>query len=361
MWGFGCGGLGVWQIESVLSSPSSLCLLRTACDPISVVHGVVERSALHPLQGSYLHPPTLIALCALVKTTTTTTTTMMMMRWQWYNNLHPRSLIALCTLDQHCCCCSNITFTASYISSTRSLSSLGTLQYAPWAAQIRYQCITMSTTFTVLFSMLIVYYAQKLSGDGVDYWFNFHNFTSCISEGDGDGWRCYVMETWMEIRQNLIRVLPLPLNGHTLPTWHRWQATSINTFQKIFCIFNTVDKHMLMKRNGLGKSLQKKSKPFEWGLEWEAFWANLSEPGFSRRGFPWNIYPLYKYFYMSRNILDPLFDKSEDLRHLEESWCCQGGCQGIRGVQCQGIWSVLQSLNGGFNTQVLMLVLVVKT
>ena len=86
-----------------------------------------------------------------------------------------------------------------------------------------------------------------------------------------------------------------------------------------------------MKRDGLGKSLQKKSKPFEWGLEWEAFWANLSEPGFSRRGFPWNIYPLYKYFYMSRNILDPLFDKSEDLRHLEESWCCQGGCQGIRG------------------------------
>ena len=110
VWGLGCGGLGVWQIESVLSSPSSLCLLRTACDP--VVHGVVERSAVHPLQGSYLHPPTLIALCALVKTTTTTTTMMMMMRWQWYSNLHPRSLIALCTLDQHCCCwCSNITFT----------------------------------------------------------------------------------------------------------------------------------------------------------------------------------------------------------------------------------------------------------
>ena len=86
---------------------------------------------------------------------------------------------------------------------------------------------------------------KKLSGGGVDYWFNFHNFTTSVSEGDGDGWRCYVMETWMEIRQNLIRVLPLPLNGHTLPTWHRWQATSINTFQKIFCIFNTVDKHML--------------------------------------------------------------------------------------------------------------------
>ena len=105
----------------------------------------------------------------------------------------------------------------------------------------------------------------------------------------------------------------------------------------------------------------KKSKPFEWGLGWEAIWANLSEPGFSRRGFPWNVYPLYMYFHMSCNILDPLFDKSEDLRHLEESWCCQGGCQGIRGVQCQSIWSVLQSLSGGFNTQVLMLVLVVKT
>ena len=201
---------------------------------------------------------------------------------------------------------------------------------------------------------------KKLSRDGVDYWFNFHNFTSSVSEGDGDGWRCYVMETWMEIRQNLIRVLPLPLNGHTLPTWHRWQATSINTFQKIFCIFNTVDKHMLCFAQWNAMVSESPNRLSEdWGGRlFGQTYLNQDFPG----GASHEMYIHYICIFICPAIylIHCLISRKiwDTSRGADAG---KGAAKALGGVQCQSIWSVLQSLNGGFNTQVLMLVLVVKT
>ena len=64
---------------------------------------------------------------------------------------------------------------------------------------------------------------------------------------------------------------------------------------------------------------------------------------------------------MSCNILDPLFDRRKIWDTPRRADAAKGAAKALGGVQCQSIWSVLQSLNGGFNTQVLMLVLVVKT